>query len=51
MKTSPRGIWADFRFTCVHCGGECTVTNGRVDPHLCRIELDDIQWPVPADEK
>lgn len=34
MKTKPRGIWANFRSTC-GCGGEITITNGRVDFHEC----------------
>ena len=38
MKTKPKGIHANFRTDC-GCGGEITVTNGRIDPHQCRIEL------------
>lgn len=34
MKTKPRGIHATFETTC-GCGGVLTVTNGRVDPHVC----------------
>lgn len=34
FKTKPQGIWATFETTC-GCGGELTVTNGRLDPHTC----------------
>jgi len=37
FRTKPKGIHATFRTDC-GCGGELTVTNGRVDPHQCRIE-------------
>lgn len=35
MKTKPRGIHATFRTDCIHCRGEITVTNGRLDHHQC----------------
>jgi hypothetical protein len=34
FRTKPTGIWATFAVDC-RCGGEITVTNGRVDPHTC----------------
>lgn len=40
FTTKPKGIHATFAFTCVTCGGECTVTNGKPDPHTCRIDTD-----------
>lgn len=33
--TKPRDIWANFETTCAACGGELTVSNGRIDPHTC----------------
>jgi hypothetical protein len=35
FKTKPRGEQASFRTDCVACGGELTVSNGRIDPHTC----------------
>jgi len=37
FRTKPKGIHANFRTDC-GCGAEITVTNGRIDPHQCRIE-------------
>jgi len=34
FRTKPKGIHANFRTDC-GCGGEITVTNGRVDHHEC----------------
>jgi len=31
----PKGIHANFTTTCT-CGGDLTVTNGRIDHHDCR---------------
>lgn len=41
MRSLPKGIWATFTFNCVVCGAECTVTDGKVDPHHCRIEAEE----------
>lgn len=41
MKTKPRGIHATFQTECVYCRGDLTVSNGRPDPHTCRIETPD----------
>ncbi len=38
MKTKPCGIWVTFRTACHKCGQDLTVTNGRPDPHDCRVE-------------
>jgi len=35
FTTKAQGIHANFAFTCVTCGQECTVTNTRPDPHAC----------------
>lgn len=35
FKTKPTGPHANFTTDCVRCGGELTVTNGRVDRHTC----------------
>jgi hypothetical protein len=35
FKTKPRGDQASFVTDC-HCGGELTISNGRIDPHQCR---------------
>ena len=35
FTTKAVGVWANFAFTCVTCGQECTVTNSRPDPHTC----------------
>jgi len=39
MKTKPKGIHATFASECFKCADVITVTNGRIDPHQCRIEL------------
>jgi hypothetical protein len=46
MRIPPKGVWANFTTTCVTCGGEITITNGRQEPHQCReapITLADIR--------
>lgn len=35
FTTKPTGIHATFYVPC-DCGGEITVTNGRLDPHRCQ---------------
>ena len=40
MRTKPRGIYANFTFNCVTCGSECAVTDGKPEPHQCRIEAE-----------
>lgn len=40
MFTKPRGIHATFETECVRCRGELTITNGRIEWHECRIDLD-----------
>lgn len=35
FRTKPRGMWANFDTSCWKCGGDITVTNGRVDRHDC----------------
>jgi hypothetical protein len=40
MRNLPKGLHANFTTTCHVCGEERTVTNGKPDPHHCRIELD-----------
>lgn len=37
MKTKPKGIHATFAVDCPKCGEEFTVSNGRHDPHDCRV--------------
>lgn len=46
FKTKPRGEQASFLTECVHCRGELTITNGRIDPHYCEQPrtVDDIQF-------
>lgn len=48
MNPKPRGIHANFTSTCVMCGAEITVSNGKPDPHTCRVDLDAIHWPEPT---
>ena len=38
MKTKPKGIHATFESSCFKCADVITVSNGRIDPHQCRIE-------------
>ena len=38
MRNLPKGIYATFVFNCVTCGAECAVTDGKPEPHHCRIE-------------
>ena len=47
MRTKPRGVWANFTTVCHVCGDEITVSNGRPDPHKCRIDLDRNSKPTP----
>lgn len=35
FRTKPRGIHANFQSECHLCGGEITVSNGRIDNHRC----------------
>lgn len=44
MKTKPKGIHANFVTSCHACRGDLTISNGRVDPHTCRIET--VERPV-----
>lgn len=44
MKTKPRGEQLSFVSECWKCGGELTVSNGRVDRHTCEpVTLADIR--------
>lgn len=39
FTTKPTGPHANFYVPC-DCGGEITVSNGRLDPHTCRTSAD-----------
>lgn len=40
MRNLPKGIHANFTSQCHVCGAEITVTNGRIEWHECRNDLD-----------
>jgi len=39
FRTKAKGVWANFTTDCDRCGHELTISNGKVEPHVCRQQL------------
>lgn len=50
FTNKPKGIHATFRTDC-ECGGELTVSNGRIDRHECERPITLAQLRAALDRK